>query len=327
MKKALILMLLVAVVLSSAFASGASEAAAPAKKDEIPSQIAIATASAGGAYYPVGVGLSEILKKAFPNMSVSVEVTGGTVENPGLVNLGDCEIGIANSDMAYFALVGETPFEAEHPNLKGWINGMAPGVVHYAVLNNSGINTLADLKGKRIAVGPQGNSTSLFLAKVLGVLGISWDEITPSYLSFADGIQALVDGKVDMAIVSAGPPVSSIIELAASGKAWHLIDFDADFTAKFLEAYPYYISYTIPANTYNGQTADVHTTATTNMLMLNANLSEEFVYQMTKAAFENLSDWAAAANSVKTITLQDAPNTSIPLHEGAARYYREVGVL
>ena len=326
MKKALILMLLVAVVLSSAFASGAAEAAAPAK-NEIPSQIAIATASAGGAYYPVGVGLSEILKKTFPNMSVSVEVTGGTVENPGLVNLGDCEIGIANSDMAYFALVGEKPFEAEHPNLKGWINGMAPGVVHYAVLNSSGINTLADLKGKRIAVGPQGNSTSLFLAKVLGVLGIAWEEITPSYLSFADGIQALVDGKVDMAIVSAGPPVSSIIELAASGKAWHLIDFDAEFTAKFLEAYPYYISYTIPANTYNGQTADVHTTATTNMLMVNANLSEEFVYQMTKAAFENLSDWAAAANSVKTITLKDAPNTSIPLHEGAARYYREVGVL
>ena len=326
MKKALVFMLLVAVVLSSAFASGAAEAAAPAK-NEIPSQIAIATASAGGAYYPVGVGLSEILKKTFPNMSVSVEVTGGTVENPGLVNLGDCEIGIANSDMAYFALVGEKPFEAEHPNLKGWINGMAPGVVHYAVLNSSGINTLADLKGKRIAVGPQGNSTSLFLAKVLGVLGIAWEEITPSYLSFADGIQALVDGKVDMAIVSAGPPVSSIIELAASGKAWHLIDFDAEFTAKFLEAYPYYISYTIPANTYNGQTADVHTTATTNMLMVNANLSEEFVYQMTKAAFENLSDWAAAANSVKTITLKDAPNTSIPLHEGAARYYREVGVL
>lgn len=326
MKKALVFMLLVAVVLSSAFANGAAEAAAPAK-NEIPSQIAIATASAGGAYYPVGVGLSEILKKTFPNMSVSVEVTGGTVENPGLVNLGDCEIGIANSDMAYFALVGEKPFEAEHPNLKGWINGMAPGVVHYAVLNSSGINTLADLKGKRIAVGPQGNSTSLFLAKVLGVLGIAWEEITPSYLSFADGIQALVDGKVDMAIVSAGPPVSSIIELAASGKAWHLIDFDAEFTAKFLEAYPYYISYTIPANTYNGQTADVHTTATTNMLMVNANLSEEFVYQMTKAAFENLSDWAAAANSVKTITLKDAPNTSIPLHEGAARYYREVGVL
>ena len=326
MKKALVFMLLVAVVLSSAFANGAAEAAAPAK-NEIPSQIAIATASAGGAYYPVGVGLSEILKKTFPNMSVSVEVTGGTVENPGLVNLGDCEIGIANSDMAYFALVGEKPFEAEHPNLKGWINGMAPGVVHYAVLNSSGINTLADLKGKRIAVGPQGNSTSLFLAKVLGVLGIAWEEITPSYLSFADGLQALVDGKVDMAIVSAGPPVSSIIELAASGKAWHLIDFDAEFTAKFLEAYPYYISYTIPANTYNGQTADVHTTATTNMLMVNANLSEEFVYQMTKAAFENLSDWAAAANSVKTITLKDAPNTSIPLHEGAARYYREVGVL
>ena len=323
MKKSMAFVLLLALVCSFAFASGAPEAAS----NDFPSQIAIATASAGGAYYPVGVGLSEILTKNIENLAVSVEVTGGTVENPGLVNLGDCEIGIANSDMAYFALTGQTPFDSEHPNLKGWINGMAPGVVHYAVLDNSGINTLADLKGKRIAVGPQGNSTSLFLAKVLDTLGIKWEEITPSYLSFADGVQALVDGKVDMAIVSAGPPVSSIIELAASGKAWHLIEFDDAFKEKFLTAYPYYISYTIPANTYKGQEKDVHTVGTTNMLMVNADLSEEFVYQMTKIAFENLSDWAAAANSVKTITLEDAPNTSIPLHEGAARYYREVGVL
>lgn len=323
MKKVLVFMLVLVTACGFVFANGSQEATG----NKFPSQIAIATASAGGAYYPVGVGLSEILIKTIPNLAVSVEVTGGTVENPGLVNQGDCEIGIANSDMAFFAMEGQAPFDQKHPKLAGWIDGMAPGVVHYAVLENSGINTLADLKGKRVAVGPQGNSTSLFLEKVLKVLGIGWDEITPSYLSFSDGMQALADGKVDMAIASAGYPVAAVQELAASGKKWKLLEFDDAFTKKFLAAYPYYISYNIPANIYNGQPNAVQTVATTNMLMVNADLSEDFVYAMTKAAFENLEAWAASANSVKTITLEGAPNTSIPLHPGAAKYYKEVGVL
>ena len=320
--KKLALCVLCLLVVGALFANGSSEKA----NNEIPSQIAIATAGTGGAYYPVGVGLSEILTKTFPDLTVTVEVTGGTVENPGLVNLGECEIGVANSDMAYFAMEGSNPFTEANPNIRGFINGMAPGVVHYAVLEKSGINSLKDLVGKRIAVGPQGNSTSLFLEKVLGVLGYSWKDITPSYMSFSDGIQALIDGKVDMAIVSAGPPVSSIQELVASGKEFRILEFDDEFTAKFLEKYPYYISYTIGADVY-GLDKDVQTVATTNMLMVNVNLSEEFVYQMTKAVFENLDYFGTVANSMKTVTLEDAPNTSIPLHEGAKRYYQEMGVL
>ncbi len=208
---------------------------APVEK-VVATQIAIATAGTGGAYYPVGVGMSEVFKKAIPGLSVSVEVTGGTVENPGLVNIGDCEIGIANSDMAYFAMVGSTPFTMKHDNIRGFINGMAPGVVHYAVLESSGIKTLGDLVGKRVAVGPQGNSTSLFLEKVLNLMGHTWKDITPSYLSFSEGMQALADGKVDMAIASAGPPVSAVQELAATGKKFNLLEFDDAFRAKFLEA-------------------------------------------------------------------------------------------
>lgn len=320
MKKVLIIFscLLIATAL---FANGTAE-----NKSANPTQIAIATASAGGAYYPVGVGLSEILSQNIEGLSVSVEVTGGTVENPGLVNIGDCDIGLANSDMAYFAYVGETPFSQEHPNLRGLINGLAPGVVHYAVRTNGGVNTLNDLKGKRIAVGPQGNSTSLFLKKVLEIIGISWDEISPSYMSFSEGMQALADGKVDMAIASAYPPVSSVQELAASGKGFKLLEFDDATRAAFLEKYPYYIEFTIDGSIY-GLDTDVKTVATTNMLMVNADLPEDFVYLVTKYALENLDKWGLASPSATTITLEDAPNTSIPLHEGAAKYYKEKGVL
>ncbi len=298
---------------------------APVEK-VVATQIAIATAGTGGAYYPVGVGMSEVFKKAIPGLSVSVEVTGGTVENPGLVNIGDCEIGIANSDMAYFAMVGSTPFTMKHDNIRGFINGMAPGVVHYAVLESSGIKTLADLVGKRVAVGPQGNSTSLFLEKVLNLMGYTWKDITPSYLSFSEGMQALADGKVDMAIASAGPPVSAVQELAATGKKFALLEFDNAFRAKFLEAYPYYISYDIPKATY-GLANDTHTVATQNMLMVNSKVDADLVYKMTKAVFDNFDFFVAAAPAAATITLADAPKTSIPLHEGAARYYKEMGVL
>jgi len=280
----------------------------------------------GGAYYPVGVGLSEIFLKAIPEVETRVEVTGGTVENPGLVDLGDSDIGLANKDMAYFAYTGQAPFESEHKNLRGLFNGFAPGVVHYAVLESSGIQNLADLKGKRIAVGPQGNSTSLFLEKVLNTLGYTWDDITPSYLSFSEGMQALADGKVDMAIASAGPPVSAVQELAATGKEFRLLNFDDDFRAKFLEAYPYYIEYIIPKETYN-LPEDVTTVATQNMVMINANLDEELVYKMTKAIFENLDSLKSAAPAAADITLENAPKTDIPLHPGAERYYKEAGVL
>ena len=321
MKKALLSFFIFVMACSIVFAMGSGETS-----DGNPSQIAIATAGTGGAYYPVGVGLSEIFTKAIPGLSVSVEVTGGTVENPGLVDIGDCEIGIANSDMAIFAYEGEPPFDREHRNIRGFVNGMSPGVVHYAVLANSDIHTFEDLKGKRIAVGPQGNSTSLFLEKVLEMVGISWDEIIPSYLSFSEGMQALTDGKVDMAIASAAPPVSAVQELAASGKAFRLMEFDDEFRAAFLEKYPYYIEYVISGDVY-GLPNDTKTVATENILIINADLSEDFVYELTKAVLENLPTLVASAPTADTITLENAPFTSIPLHEGAARYYEEKGVL
>ena len=333
MKRLLASLVSLSLVLTLAACSSGSEQSggnSSASSDEAATgavqTVNIATASMGGAYYPLGVGVSEILADAIPNLEVRVEVTGGTVENPGLVETGDCEIGIANTDMAMFAYEGSAPFEAAYPNLRGWFGGVAGGVVHYCVLEDSGIDSLDDLVGKKIAVGPQGNSTSLFLEKVLTTMGYSWDDISPNYLGFSEGVQALIDGKVDMAIVSAYPPVSAVQELKASGKSFRLLPFEDDFRAKFLEAYPYYTEFTIDKSVYD-LPEDVVTVSTENMFMVNADLDEELVYQMTKAIYENLETFQTAATSASTMTLENAPNTGIPLHPGAERYYKEVGVL
>ncbi len=289
--------------------------------------VSIATAAMGGGYYSLGIGISEILKANIDNLDVTVEVTGGTVENPGLVNSGECDLGIANTDMAYFASIGEEPFDVASTNLAGWFGGAAGGVVHYCVLESSGISTIDDLVGKTIAVGPQGNSTSLFLRKVLETAGHGWNDITPSYMSFSEGMQALSDGKVDMAIASAYPPVSAVQELAATGKAYRILEFDDTFRATFLEMYPYYSEFVIPANSYDGQPNEIKTLSTENMTIVNKDLDEELVYQKTKAIFENLDTLKISATSAATMTLEGAPATGIELHPGAARYYREMGVL
>lgn len=288
--------------------------------------LSIATAAMGGTYYPVGVGISEVLNSKLENIEARVEVTGGTVENPGLVNSGEADIGIANTDMAFFAYDGQEPFKEKMENVRGLFNGLAPGVVHYVVLDNSPVNVLSDLKGKKVAVGPQGNSTSLFLRKVLNELGIKWEEIEPSYLSFSDGIAALLDGKVDMAIVSAGLPSPAIKEIAASKKKFRILEFDDNFRKAFLEKHPYYIEYKIPGDMYDLST-DVNTVATQNMVIINADLDEELVYNITKAIFENIDIIYNSHPSAKNVTLEGAPETPIPLHPGAEKYYKEKGVL
>lgn len=325
MKKILFVLVVFLSIIGFSFAAGTSEKGTGSETGKkIP--IAVATASMGGTYYPVGVGIAEILNTKVASVEARVEVTGGTVENPGLVNSGNSEIGLANTDMAYYALNGQSPFKEKMPNLRGLFNGLAPGVVHYVVMENSGINKLADLKGKRIAVGPQGNSTSLFFRNVILELGMTWEDIKPSYLSFSDGVSALIDGKVDMAIVAAGLPSPAIKEIAATKKAFKILEFDNEFASAFLKKYPFYIRYNIPASTY-GLKADVQTVATQNMVMINSLLNEKLVYEITKAIFENIDILYKSHPSATNVKLESAWNTPIPLHPGAEKYFKEKGVI
>ncbi len=254
-------------------------------------------------------------------------MTGGTVENPVLMQQGELDLALANADMAYFAFHGEAPFKTPMPDLRAMFMGLAPGVVQYVVLADSGITSIRDLAGKRVAVGPQGNSSGLLFAKVLAHFGVDIGSVTRSYVSFSDGVSELLDGHVDMAIVQAGLPAPGLQEAFSGPRAVRVLSFPERERDAFLRAYPYYVPATIPQTVYPKLPGDVITFAPQNMVLARASLAADTVYAVTRALFENLAELHAAYPSLRSLTLESAAKSPIPLHEGALRYFMEQSAL
>ena len=289
--------------------------------------ITLGAAPLGGTYYPTGIALADILAKHIPNMDIRVEVTGGTIENPALMQQGELQMGLANADIAFFAYTGQAPFKEPLCDLRALFVGLAPGVVQYTVLAESEIRSIKDLAGKRIAVGPQGNSSGLLFAKILDFYGLSLGDVTRSFVSFSDGVSELMDGHVDMAIVQAGLPSPGLQEAFSGYSQVRILPFSDAERDAFLLKNPYYIPVTIPKNTYSGMTEDVPTLATQNMVLVHASLPNDLVYAMAKAIFEHLPELCAAHPSLRSISLDHAAKSPIPLHEGALRYFNELKAL
>ncbi len=289
--------------------------------------LTIGAAPLGGTYYPAALAIADLVKKYAPGLDTRVEVTGGTMENPVLMEQDELQLGLANTDVAYFAFSGKPPFSAPLKNLRGLFTGLAPGVVQYTVRGDTNIFSIRDLKGKRVAVGPQGNSSSLLFLKVLKFYNIDPSELTFSYISFSDGVNELLDGHVDMAIVQAGLPAPGLQEAFAGPRAVRILSFPADERDAFLREHPYYKPVTIPKAAYAKMEGDVTTFATSNMVLVHADLPQKTVYAVTRAIFEHLPELRAAHPSLSSVTLQDAAATVIPLHEGAKQYFTEKGAL
>lgn len=300
-----------------------ADTAKPADQLDWPKIMALGTAGTGGAYYPVGVALGSLFEKNLP-VRVTVEITGGAIENPVLMSAGELEVALTNEHLGYFGLNRMPPFEnLTSPNFNALSAGLQPGVVHFAVRGDSDIKTPADLKGKVVAVGTQGNGSLSTIRAILEFYGVGWNDFTQSYMNYSEGCQALIDGGVACSIVPAGVPVSSIQELASSGKPYRLLDMPD--REKFLADAPFYAAVDLPAGTYEGQKETVKTLATANIIIVRGDLDEDIVYHMTKALYENIEDMYQAVPGLrKTLTLDNAQKTVVPVHPGALKYYQSV---
>ena len=288
--------------------------------------ITIGSGPMGGAYYPAGVGLGELIGKHVPGVTPRVEVTAGALENPSLLAQEEAELGITNSDTAYFAMNGLPPFSGKLENIRTMFSGLAPGAFQYVVMADSDIQTVKDLVGKRVAVGPQGNSASLNLRELMSFYGEDYSSIKPNYLPISDGVEQLVDGHVDMAIVQAGIPSPAIQEAFASGKKLRILSFPEEDRQKIVEKFPYFRTIDLDKNIYAGLGDDVVTTfATNNMVIVRSDLSDDLVYKMTAAVFDNLDDFHKVHPATRWVSFETAVNTPIPLHPGAEKYFREKG--
>ncbi len=290
--------------------------------------ISIAGGPAGGAYYPLSVGMSEIIGKNIPGYGVDVVATAGSVENAIMVGTGESEISITNGDVAYEAYTGTGRYQKKKlPDIRVLFAGIAGGPLHVVVPKASDIKSYAQMKGKKVAIGPQGGSTPYMALSLLKYYGVQKSDMRLSYLNYEDGMQALQDGHVNVSMAVGPMPLPSLKQMATFGKfAFDMPSVESDKAQAFLKDYPFFNLVTIPAPLY-GLGYEVKTISSTNIVVVNAKVSEDLVYRITKAIFENLGTMHSAHPAGKTIKLETAPVKYLPMHPGAEKYFREKGVM
>ena len=289
--------------------------------------INVLTGGTSGIYYPMGVALSQVYGKAIPDVKASVQSTKASAENLNLLQAGRGEVGFTLGDALSDAWKGdaEAGFATPLKKLRG-LAGIYPNYIQIVASADSGIRTLADLKGKRISVGAPKSGTELNARAVLKAAGLSYKDFAKvEYLPFGESVELMKNRQLDVTLQSAGLGVASLRDLAVSMKIV-VIEIPPDVVAKVGDAA--YQPAIIPANTYEGQTKDVPSIAIQNFLATHEGVSNEMAYMMTKALWENLDALVAAHAAGKAIKKENAvKGMPLPLHPGAEKYYREIGLL
>jgi TRAP transporter TAXI family solute receptor len=297
---------------------------APAKAEEF---ITVLTGGTSGVYYPLGVALSNIFGKAIPDAKVTVQATKASVENLNLLQAGRGEIGFTLGDSLGQAWRGdeEAGFKSKLGKLRT-VAAIYPNYIQIVASKDSGIKTLADLKGKRISVGAAKSGTELNARSIFGAAGMSYKDFSKvEYLPFAESVDLMKNRQLDATLISAGLGVAAIKDLSSTQEV-SIVSVPPDVVEKVGDAA--YIAETIPANTYNGQTEPVPTAAVRNLLVTHSGVSDETAYAMTKGIFENLDALSAAHAAAKQIKLDaSATKSPVPLHPGAEKYFKEKGLM
>ncbi|CAM5205411.1 TAXI family TRAP transporter solute-binding subunit OS=Castellaniella defragrans OX=75697 GN=HNR28_002167 PE=4 SV=1 [Castellaniella defragrans] len=303
----------------------ATVAAAPAQSAT--QFINILTGGQSGVYYPLGVALSQIYNKHIPNAKSTAQVTKASAENMNLLQAGRGELAFALADTVSDAYNGSTEagFKAPLKKLRG-MTGIYNNYIQIVANADSGIKTLADLKGKRISVGAARSGTELNARAVLKAAGLTYADFQKvEYLPFGESVELMKNRQLDVTLQSAGLGVSSIRDLATSVKIV-VVPIPKEVIEKIGNAA--YQPATIPMGTYDGMTGDTPTAAVPNFLVTADSVSDNLVYQMTKVFYENLDTLKSAHNAAKAIDLKNAlKGMPVPLHPGAERYYKEVGLI
>ena len=288
--------------------------------------INILTGGTAGVYYPLGSALTKIYGDNIKGSKVQVQVTKASVENLNLLQEGKGEIAFVLGDSAKDAWAGneDAGFKSKLDKLR-IIGAIYPNYVQIVASKGSNIKTLADLKGKRISVGAAKSGTELNARAVLAAAGMSYKDLGKvEYLPFAESVELIKNRQLDVTLQSAGLGVASLKDLANSVEI-NVVAVPADVVKKMGAPF---IPGTIPAETYKGQSTAVSTTAIINYLVTRKDVSDATAYQMTKLFYENLPALVAAHSAAKDINVKDAANNPpLPLHPGAAKYYKEKGLI
>ncbi len=282
----------------------------------------IATGGTAGTYYPLGGALAELLNQNIQGMNASAQSTGASVANVNMLKDGSVDIAFIQNDIAYYAAEGKEMFKDNKVESLRGLAALYPETIQFVTTQDKGIKSIADLKGKKVAVGASGSGAEANARQILNAYGITYDDIDVQYLSFGEAASALKDGNVDAGVVVAGFPTAAIQDLAAN-KSAQIVNIDPQVVEKLKAEYPYYTAMTIPAGTYPGQDADVSTVAVKCVIVTTDKMSDDLGGQVVKAIYEHLDRMKAAHAVGKYITKDTAlEGMSIKMNAGAEKYLK-----
>ena len=281
--------------------------------------INIATGGTAGTYYPIGGAIAEVLNKN--GMNASAQSTGASVANINMLKDKQVELAIVQNDITYYAVNGKEMFEegGKVENLSA-IASLYPETCQFIVMDASGIKSINDLKGKRVAVGAAGSGAEANARQILAAYGITYDDVDEQFLSFAEGAYALKDGTVDAAFVTAGYPTASVQDISSQNKI-RLLPIDDEHIKALAEKYPFYTKTTVPAGTYQGFDEEISSVSVMAILVANDKIDAALGEKLTKAIFDNIDKIAAAHVAGKNIKRENAGKglDFMKMNEGAAK--------
>lgn len=283
----------------------------------------------GGTFNVFAAGIADLLQQHFPNYNITVEGSAGSAENIRRIQAGEMEMGIAFAGDAYLAFNAMEVFDDgpyDDVRAVGFLYG---AVSQITALAGSGITSLEDLAGKRVALGQAGSGTHLSIERLLRHVGL-FDQVTPVFVAGQAASDQLKDGQIDAYHSLLGVPNAAMVDTTTSRAAVILSTLEVAEATGFFEAYPFYSPFTIPAGSYRGVDVDVHTWRDAGIWVVSADMDAETVYQMTKTVFDagGLEHMLRVTNVAREMGIENAlSGIALPLHPGAARYWTEAGLV
>ena len=328
-----------AMLLTACGGGGTAATTAAAKQDAPAATTAAAAAPSGdaakltmgtggttGTYYAFGGVIANVINGKDVGININVQSTGASKANIYLVNDGEADLAIVQNDVMDYGYKGTDLFAEE--GAADQFNTVAALYAEVCqVVATKDITSIEDLKGKRVSVGDAGSGVEFNARQILEAYDITFEDIDVNNLGFGGSSDALKDGKIDAFFCTAGAPTTAIVELATTNDI-NLLAIDDAHAEKLAAAYPFYTTYPIPGGSYKGVDEDVQTVAIKATLIASPKLSEDVVYNLTKAIFDNQKEIASAHAKGEELSLEYAVSgISVPFHPGAEKYFKEVGAL
>lgn len=315
----------IVVLMAIVLAVGLGGSAVLCKETEF---VVFGTASVGGAYYPLGVAMATVVNESVPGIRASAQVTGGARANMDLLDKGEIQIGFESGGQGPAAALGESPFDHKYP-IKMMFQ-FSPSPYQIVTLERTGIKTIGDLKGRRLAIVPADSGTGQTICDILDAHGITKDMFKPQYLGYDQSVEALIDGLIDALAISAAVPSPALDRIQERHKPV-LIGVDVSVMEQSLQKdarFRLFRLITLPAETYKWQKEPVTLLTANARAWARADMAEETVYQIMKAIFSNKDRIAQAHPGGKVLELftkEEVMRYGVELHPGAVQYARETG--